>query len=353
MRKLLFLTILTAFFNFGLKAQENLGAIKWLTFEEAEKLDSAENRPFLIDVYTDWCGWCKRMMATTFSNPQLAGYINQNFYCVRLDAETKDTISFLGKTWVSDGHNNYLARHLLRDRLSYPTIVYMDKKKNSAPIPGYMEIKDIEPILVYFAEDLSGNVDLEEFKDMYMFNYPNIYKNDLSKLKDTKVDTLGKVNWLTFDEASKKYQKEKKPILIDVYIDRKYRGYVPYCTINSLIHEGVVMKNKKMCDYINQNFYPVRFEATTKDTIYWLADTLKQHAHVSLGNNLPNNFTHVLMNNNFKFPSMFFFDKDLKLVGKTDTFIAPDLWLTVMKFYATEAYKRQNFETFYKANHKS
>lgn len=77
------------------KAQEDLGPIKWLTFEEAEKLDSAENRPFLIDVYTDWCGWCKRMMATTFHNRQLASYINQNFYCVRFDAETQDTIQFL------------------------------------------------------------------------------------------------------------------------------------------------------------------------------------------------------------------------------------------------------------------
>ncbi|MBQ5540320.1 MAG: DUF255 domain-containing protein [Bacteroidales bacterium] len=334
------------------KAQEDLGPIKWLTFEEAEKLDSAENRPFLIDVYTDWCGWCKRMMATTFHNRQLASYINQNFYCVRFDAETQDTIQFLGQTWVSDGHNNRLARHLLGDRMSYPTIVYMDKQKHIAPVPGYMEVKSIEPILVYFAEDLSGNLALEEFKDMYMFNYPTIYKDDLAHLKETKVDTLGKINWKTFDEAAKLYKEKQKPVLIDIYIDPKYRGYVPYCTMNSMIHEGVVLKNKKLCDYINENFYPIRFEATTKDTIYWLADTLRQHPHVSLGENMPNHFTHALMNNNFKFPALFFFDKNLAYLGKTDVFFSPDLWLVILKFYATEAYKTQNFETFYRNNHK-
>ena len=351
MKKFL-LTLFAAAFFLTAAAQEDLGPIKWLSFEEAERLDSAENRPFLIDVYTDWCGWCKRMMATTFQNRQLAAYINQNFYCVRFDAETKDTIQFLGQKWVSDGHNNRLARHLLNDHLSYPTIVYMDKKKNIAPVPGYMEVKNIEPILVYFAENLSGNVPLEEFKDMYMFNYPQIYKKELGYLEHTKVDTLGKIKWKTFDEAAKLYRKTQKPVLIDVYIDPKYRGYVPYCTMNAMIHEGVVMKNKKMADYINENFYPVRFEATTTDTIYWIADTLRQHPHTSLGQNMPNSFTHALMNNNFKFPGMFFFDKDLNFIGKTDEFFSPDFWLVVMKFYATEAYKKQNFETFYRNNHR-
>ena len=66
--------------------------VKWMTFKEAFEANKKTPKPFLIDVYTDWCGWCKRMMATTYSNPAIAAYVNQNFYPVKFNAETKDSI---------------------------------------------------------------------------------------------------------------------------------------------------------------------------------------------------------------------------------------------------------------------
>ncbi|MBR4265051.1 MAG: thioredoxin family protein [Bacteroidales bacterium] len=347
--KKIFLSLLLAVSGVFSYAQENLGPIKWISFEEAERLDSTEHRPFMIDVYTDWCGWCKRMMATTFQNQQLASYINQNFYCIRFDAETSDTIKFQGKEWVSDGRNNKLAIHLLGQRMSYPTIVYIDRDKNVAPIPGYMDIKSIEPILVYFSEDLSRTVGLEDFKDLYMYSFSDVYKDDIAKLTDSKIDTTGVINWLSFEELTEKYTKEKKPIMIDCYIDKKYRGYIPYVTMNSIVHEKTILKDKKICDYINQNYYPVRFEATTTDTIYWM-DPLHQHPFTGQGNMMPNQFTMALMNNNFTFPAMFFFDKEGKFVSRTESFFSPEFWNVVLKYYATEAYKTLTFEQFYKKN---
>lgn len=331
----------------GVRAQENLGPINWITFEEAERLDSAEHRPFLIDVYTDWCGWCKRMMATTFQNKQLASYINQNFYCVRFDAETKDTVRFQGKDWASvDGRVNALAPHLMGAHLSYPTIVYIDRKKNVAPIPGYMEVKSIEPILVYFAEDMTEYCSLEVFKDLYMCSFPTTYKDEIKRAKgDMKADTLGKINWLTVDEAQDMYAKQHKPILVDIYIDEKYRGQVPYITMNSMVHERAVLKDSALCNYINKNYYPIRIEATTTDSIYWFGNT---NPFVSTGNGMPNQFTNALMNGNYKFPAMFFFNKDTKFVGGVTNFFAPDFWKVIARFYAEEAYAKETFEQFYR-----
>jgi len=36
-------------------------AVNWLTFEQAVEKAKTEKRPIFIDVYTDWCGWCKVM----------------------------------------------------------------------------------------------------------------------------------------------------------------------------------------------------------------------------------------------------------------------------------------------------
>lgn len=92
------ITLLLIFISSGLFAQHN-GPINWVSLQEADSLYQIQPKPLFIDVYTDWCGWCKRMDATTFSNQEIANYLNQNFYAVKLDAETKDSILFKGKVF--------------------------------------------------------------------------------------------------------------------------------------------------------------------------------------------------------------------------------------------------------------
>lgn len=47
--------------------------IRWYSIEEAVELNSKskakDKKKFFIDVYTDWCGWCKKMDANTFTDP--------------------------------------------------------------------------------------------------------------------------------------------------------------------------------------------------------------------------------------------------------------------------------------------
>ena len=102
--------ILLTLFSFGIdsvRAQE----IKWLSWDEAVTLaqSDAEPKKIFIDVYTDWCGWCKRMDKDTFQNSEVAGYMNEYFYMVKLDGEGKEPIEFRGQTYkfVPSGRSGY------------------------------------------------------------------------------------------------------------------------------------------------------------------------------------------------------------------------------------------------------
>ena len=125
------------------------GSLDWYSIEEAGKLKNTESKLYMIDVYTDWCGWCKVMDRETFSNPVVIDYLNKNFIAVKFDAEQKTAIQFNGKTynWQALGRNgiNELALELLNGQMSYPSIVYLDKDRN--PITVTKGFKNPEQFL--------------------------------------------------------------------------------------------------------------------------------------------------------------------------------------------------------------
>lgn len=134
-------------------------SIKWFSWEEAMDMQqqSAAQKVFL-SIYTDWCGWCKRMDEQTFSHGQIAGYLNQHFLPVKLNAEYREPLSYRGKSYeyVKNGKRGYheLAARLLRGRLSYPSIVFLDEQGEVIQaIVGYKSPRQLERILTYFSED--------------------------------------------------------------------------------------------------------------------------------------------------------------------------------------------------------
>ena len=174
MKKYYFLLIPALFFfTFfsGANAQTS-PKVKWYTIEEAEALARKEPKKIMIDVYTDWCGWCKKMDAETFSHPVIAEYINAHYYAVKLNAESEKDITFNGYTYkyVSQGVRGYheLAAGLLNGQLSYPSIAYLNEKLELlGAIPGYRGPVDMEPLLNYIAENKFMIQSLEEYQQTF------------------------------------------------------------------------------------------------------------------------------------------------------------------------------------------
>lgn len=121
----------------------NAGGMKWTTFDKIAKSGKNEsNKKYLVDVYTEWCGWCKVMDKKTFTDPGVQKYLEENFHIVKFDAEQRESVTFKDKkyNYVSGGRKgvNQLAIELLGNRMSYPTLVYLDENLNKITAsPGY------------------------------------------------------------------------------------------------------------------------------------------------------------------------------------------------------------------------
>ncbi len=132
--------------------------IEWMTWEEAIEKNDKNPKKIFIDVYTDWCGWCKRMDATTFKDKEVVNYMNEHFYSVKLDAEQKEDIVYKGHTfkYVANGRRGYheLAAALLENKMSYPSFVAMDEKVDRITIiPGYRQADDMLDVLGYIGDN--------------------------------------------------------------------------------------------------------------------------------------------------------------------------------------------------------
>jgi thioredoxin-related protein len=158
------------------KAPAPATVVNWMTFEEALQRSKTAKRKIFIDVYTDWCGWCKVMDKNTFSDPVVAGILNSKFYPVKFDAEQREDVVFNGTTFKFIPYGNkgthQLAAALLNNQLSYPTVVFLDEEfRMIQPLPGYMEAKQFHPIIQFIGDDHYKSVKWDEWQAKYKSPY--------------------------------------------------------------------------------------------------------------------------------------------------------------------------------------
>ncbi len=134
--------------------------IDWVTIQEAFKNTAGNDKNdkyVFIHVTTDWCGWCRKMEAASYSKPEVYNYLNKNFYSVSFDAERKDDITLGDQTFsfVDEGRRGYheLAAQLVNGRMSYPTVVILTPDfQVIQPIPGYQGPEQLLQILKFFGD---------------------------------------------------------------------------------------------------------------------------------------------------------------------------------------------------------
>ena len=133
--------------------------INWMTFEEAIAKSEKNPKKIIIDIYTDWCKWCKVMDNNTFDNPVIAKYINDNYYAVKFNAESTKPVKFKGTEFKNQNRGSRsphdLAIALLNGKLGYPSYVFMNEKHEIITVvQSYLPPEKFEPMIENINKEL-------------------------------------------------------------------------------------------------------------------------------------------------------------------------------------------------------
>lgn len=145
-------------------------SVDWLKLDEVNTKLTKEQKPVLIDLYTDWCHWCKVMDKKTYTNQKVIGYISDHFYASRINAETRETLTWRNKSYTYN--DNYrihdFALYISGGQAAFPTTVIIPAENaEPIPVPGMLEPKDLEPILKYFGDGAYKSMSFAQFQKTF------------------------------------------------------------------------------------------------------------------------------------------------------------------------------------------
>ncbi|MFM7218584.1 MAG: hypothetical protein ACKO1U_11240, partial [Bacteroidota bacterium] len=291
-----------------------------------------------LDFYTDWCGWCKHMMKTTYADPGLAQYINQNFYPVKFNAEGKDTIEYLGKTYKPTAPEprrpHELAVELLQGKLSYPSTIFLngyDAEKNkfnvSLSAAGYLETRKIEPILIFVLENASRNCNFDDFRVQY----------EKAFFDSTNVDQMARLSWTeskTFFSAD--HKKSRKTLVL---VDSEW------CNACKVMRK-TTFSDSAVVDYISKTYDLVEVDALSNDKYFFGGQELAG----AFNEQIPfNKLSMALCRNNLVLPMLVVLDEQNQIIDAVPSYIHPRFLKDITKFYGDDIYKSKNWTEYVKS----
>ncbi len=133
----------------------------WRSWDDGLREAGTSGRLVLVDVYTDWCGWCRRMDQDVYARADVQQYLARKFVMVKLDAESGATAHYEGRTYTS---RTLAARF---GATSFPTTMFLNANGvQIGTVPGYWSPKDFLLLLRFVGDGHAARGEkFEDFKN--------------------------------------------------------------------------------------------------------------------------------------------------------------------------------------------
>jgi len=133
--------------------------LRWRSFDEGTAEAKEKHKKILLDVFTDWCGWCKKLDRDVYSDKDVSAYINQFYVPVKLNAESAKQLTYNNTLSTEQGLATTFGVR------SYPTILFLDPLgKPINALGGYVDAPKFLTIIKYIGSDRYKTTSWEDYR---------------------------------------------------------------------------------------------------------------------------------------------------------------------------------------------
>jgi thioredoxin-related protein len=140
------------------------------------------------------------------------------------------------------------------------------------------------------------------------------------------------INWVTIKEAQELIKLNPKKVIVDVY--------ATWCGPCKRMAK-YTFKDPAVVDYINKNFYAVKFNAETKSPIHFLGKTYNNPSR-----------THQLAmeiganNGQLSYPTIAYFDENFRKLAAIPGYYETEDFLKNTRFFGDNIYQEKTFNQY-------
>ena len=133
--------------------------LQWRTFDAGFSEAKKTGKKVLLDVYTDWCGWCKKLDKNVYGDPKVSGYINDHYIPVKLNPESATRVTYRDTAYSAGEFAQGFGI------TGYPTIIFFEPDgKPIDRLAGYVDANQFLPIIRFIGEDFYKKMSWDDFK---------------------------------------------------------------------------------------------------------------------------------------------------------------------------------------------
>lgn len=141
--------------------------VKWTTLDNALSANDKDGKKIFLYWYTKWSNSSNVMLLNSLENDSIVPYLNSNFHCVMLDAQTTDTLFWKGQKYINDGRDfkfHQMAISMLKGKMMFPSLVFFGADDKMVALEQiYLPPDKFKLLLRYVNEEAYATMSLKDF----------------------------------------------------------------------------------------------------------------------------------------------------------------------------------------------